>query len=792
LSATSTLARGSVKWLEAVACALAFAHPARAEAPPSAFPPSSQAPSNELERPRLLDAADVPYPQGASGDASVVLELLIERDGTVAEARMESGMEPFASAAQLAAPGFRFAPARRAGKPVAARIRLELKFTDPENEQTATERAVDAEAGPESGQVRSGSAAEPHRAPVEIVVQGDERPPARRSFSRAEVRQLPGAFGDPFRAIEAMPGVTPIVSGFPFFYVRGAPPGNVGYFFDGIRVPYLYHFGLGPGVIHPSMIERVDLYAGGYPARYGRYAGAIVAGEMSKPYGELRGEASVRLIDAGAMLEAPFAEGRGTAALAGRYSYTAALLSLFADDVVLDYWDYQGRATYQIGARDQLTLFGFGAYDYLGEVGQDGRAETLAGTEFHRLDLRLDRQVSKGSALRLAVTLGLDRTRSGSDGSEEFSVVDRSIGARVELRSQLDQRARFVAGLDFALDAFELNLDSVSDDDVNIGLWEQDDFATGLHAELQLEAAPRVELTPGVRVDVYTSGSARALAVEPRVSAKFSITPKLRLIHTLGVAHQPPGFVVPVPGFRIAGLRGGLQRSWQESAGFEADLPDRISLSLTLFQNVAFNLADPLTALKAFDEVEDSEPPPSQPPTQIVDPEPPEERSRPTRLETRALGHSVGFELLLKRRLSERLGGFLAYTLSRSVRSFDRVSAMSGWDRTHVLSLALAYDLGRRWRAGTRVTYYTGIPATVETPELQSQSPRTDAFHRIDARLEKKWLLGSRGAWIALLIEMLNATLREEEVERRCEDSGCTSERVGPIAVPSLGVEAQF
>src|SRR6185436_17510378 len=70
---------------------------------------------------------------------------------------------------------------------------------------------------------------------IEVVILGERPPPSVKTMTRAEVRQLPGAFGDPFRAIEAMPGVTPIVSGLPFFYVRGAPPGNVGYFLDGVR-----------------------------------------------------------------------------------------------------------------------------------------------------------------------------------------------------------------------------------------------------------------------------------------------------------------------------------------------------------------------------------------------------------------------------------------------------------------------------------------------------------------------------------------------------------------------------
>src|SRR6185436_8822896 len=105
--------------------------------------------------------------------------------------------------------------------------------------------------------------------------------PHADSIARAEARQLPGAFGDPFRAIEAAPGLTPVLSGLPYFYVRGAPPSNVGYFFDGVRVPYLFHFGLGPAVVHPSLVDKLDLYPGSYPAAYGRFAGAIVAAETA-------------------------------------------------------------------------------------------------------------------------------------------------------------------------------------------------------------------------------------------------------------------------------------------------------------------------------------------------------------------------------------------------------------------------------------------------------------------------------------------------------------------------------
>ncbi len=180
----------------------------------------------------------------------------------------------------------------------------------------------------------------------------------------------------------------PIISGLPFFYVRGAPPGNVGYFLDGVRVPYLYHVGLGPSVVNPAMVERVDLYPGGYPASFGRFAGGIVSGEVTSPRTDPHGEGNVRIFDLGGMAETGFADGRGTVMLGGRYSYTAAILSLIAPHTDLAYRDFQARVTYDVTPKDRITAFSFGSYDVLGQT-TNGIENIVFGSEFYRLDLQL-------------------------------------------------------------------------------------------------------------------------------------------------------------------------------------------------------------------------------------------------------------------------------------------------------------------------------------------------------------------------------------------------------------------
>src|SRR4029079_7052967 len=141
---------------------------------------------------------------------------------------------------------------------------------------------AEAEAKAAAEAKRAGAGATTREEQVES--HGERVEPGRSAtLSRTEVRQIPGTFGDPFRAIEIMPGVTPVVSGLPFFFVRGAPPGNVGYFLDGVRIPLLFHVGAGPSVVHPGLIQRVDLYPGGYPAYFGRFSGGIVSGETAPP-----------------------------------------------------------------------------------------------------------------------------------------------------------------------------------------------------------------------------------------------------------------------------------------------------------------------------------------------------------------------------------------------------------------------------------------------------------------------------------------------------------------------------
>lgn len=821
-------------WIVAVGVVSAWRAAWAQPAPPATEPPASSSTETQpaVMPPRLIHDPGARYPKAALKDGffgHVEVHLILELDdsGAVVGAELEGeARAAFAEEALRAAKSLRFEPALRGGVPSPARIRFRYEFTPPpaglggrvidagtgqplpgtrvfvrwadgELELTtdaggtwsagdlpggsatvhveleghfAQDTALELTPGEAtnvvfrleaSAEATEGSAAENGAAaPIEVVVRGEPVPPAVASYSREEVRRIPGAFGDPFRAVETLPGVTPVASGLPYFYIRGAPPGNAGYFVDGVRVPYLYHIGFGPSVVHPGLVERVDLHPGGYPAKFGRFAGGIVSATTAEPEPWFHGEANLRLFDVGALVESGFADGRGSALIGGRYSYTAALLSLVAPEVRLDYRDYQARISYDVTPTDRISVFGFGAYDLLGQV-KNGIEELLYGTEFYRADLRYDALLQNGR-LRTAVTFGYDRTSAAFLSGERRFVVDRSVAARSELLKHLGDRVTLRGGTDIALDAYAVEDALYSDPDspdtrsFDESFRPRSDLATGAWADLTLTLTDTLEMTPGIRGDVYSSESENAVGIDPRFAARWEITPTLRLMPTFGIVHQPPSFALPIPGLTPT-LAGGLQRSIQSAAALELDLGDAMTVGVSPFYNIYSNMTDALGTSSG---------------------EQPD-------FEARSDGRGYGVELFFRRRLTERLGGFVTYTLSRSERTALGQTFPSGFDRTHVMNAAASYNLGRGWNAGGRFVFYSGTPVQQTTRAALMRSndvEREPPFFRLDLRGEKRWTL-SQTTWISMVLEVMNATLSKESFG---------GEEVGPIVIPSIGAEMGF
>src|SRR5690606_19432907 len=93
-------------------------------------------------------------------------------------------------------------------------------------------------------------------------------------------------------------------------------------------------------------------------------------------------------------------------------------------------------------------------------------------------------------------------------------------------------------------------------------------------------------------------------------------------------------------------------------------------------------------------------------------------------------GYSVGGELLLKYKSDPRFFGWVAYTLSRSVRrdTPEDEEHLFQYDQTHILTVLGSYKLGRGWEVGARFRLVSG-PLDTPAPRY----PNLAAVYAADA-----------------------------------------------------------
>ena len=606
------------------------------------------------------------------------------------------------------------------------------------------------------------------------------------SLKKEELVHTAGSLGDPFRVIESLPGVAQTTWPLPFYAIRGANPGNTGFFIDGVRAPALFHFALGPSVIHPFFIQDLEFYPGGFPVSYGRYVSGIVAANTATPATDrLHVSADVRLFDAGGIAASPFDDGKGTVAVAGRYSYTGLILSAFSNAYSLDYWDYQVRIQHKLGP-GSLTLFAFGSGDNLAQKNPDQTdygfvgepqsiAPGLAKLTFHRAQLRWDGAVV-GGRLTVAAVAGLDDSTvsltslfSLPVGTRMYTLAPRiterwSVWRWLEFELGADaesQRARptslvalYPALADYETDLFR-----------NRGI-----LSAGAYTGLTLRLGDRLIVTPGLRYDGYFEQGTEKFAASPRVMVRLRVGSHDFLKAAAGQFSQMPSLPVGVPGFESFGLATyGLQTSRQLSFGVESALEDRLGLDVNLDTSFFYQRLH-LTDLKN---------------TLIPDPE------AGDLLEVRE-GQSYGLELMIRRPMKHKLYGWLAYTLSRSLRVVDGIVVPSDWDQRHILNLVVGYRWPRSYSTSVRFHYNSGRPYPLysnKTFEVENYI-QLPGFPQLDLRVDKRFIFDK--FVMEAYVELVNATLSREVFDVKQQPSGAVYENYYRLVLPSAGVHVEW
>jgi len=647
-----------------------------------------------------------------------------------------------------------------------------------------------------------------------IVGEKPREAPTRRTLTREELQNVPGSLNDPIRAVQNLPGLAraPFLGG--ALLVRGSPPGDTGIYFDGARIPILYHFLGGPSVISEELLDRIDFYPGGFGSYYGRnLTGALDVKSHRGDATGIHGSASVDLLQATAFVEGPI-EKDTRVAIAARRSYIDAILPLFLPNdpktgvtvVTPIYYDYQARIDHRFGNGDDLSLLIFGSDDKLtitqkgGKLNNDISLDTHVG--FHRLQAAYKHSISSDFTVLVSPSLGYTQqsfsTAGGGSGTfalpQTGRLIDWSGGLRVETRYRPKQgqggpSVELRAGLDLLFDRYKYEADIQSSLDIrSLGLpiTEQKTFARvqpftqlGEYVEAEVNFG-RLTFTPGLRFDqIHWNGNTTA-TVDPRLWGRYELTDSTAMKAYVGLYHQPPS---PL---QVDDTLGNPKLSnayaGQVGLGVEHRFDEVWNATGEVFYN---RRADLISTVPA--EVRNG---------QVYNPI----------NDNVGVGRAFGFELMVRREITSKLYGWLAYTLSRSQiiprptlqwRAFN-------FDQPHILTLVVGYRPSVGWELSSRYRLVSGNPtAPVKGAVLDADTgsfvadrgtvgdARLPVFSQLDARAQYTW---TYTLWqLSLYLDVQNVlNQKNEEIhlyDYRYRAQGGIS---GLPILPTLGVKGKF
>ncbi len=662
---------------------------------------------------------------------------------------------------------------------------------------------------------------------LEVTVNAT-RPPrevTRRTIERREISRIPGTSGDAIRSIENLPGVArpPGLAG--VLIVRGSYPNDTQVYVDGSEVPSIFHFGGLRSVLPTEILERIDFYPGNYSARYGRGMGAIVdvglkapdtrckdeSGKFTGKTGCFSGLAQVDLIEGRFLLQGPTPVKGWNFIAAGRRSWLDAwigpvLKSADANIKTLPvYYDYQGILETKPTKQSRLSFRYIGADDRFAAVIDPVAQEPGIGG-----NLRFGQSFSTAQALyenELSSRVNISTMLSVSRRTLEFGIGQFAFGLKsypVQFRQELGWRVarglKVNTGLDYLIIPYEVSVRAPNPpapgqpdggpfstrpaSETNESRYG---FRQGAYVDAEWQPTARLRVVPGLRFDY--ARDTRELDVSPRFVTRYDLVPRedaqglpqrrTTVKGGAGYYYQPPEFQETNPVFGTPGLRSN--RALQYALGIEQELTSQIDISVEGFYK-------DLQRLVVRSEL-----------------------GSEALYTNNGLGSAVGLETLLRYKPDSRFFGWIAYTLSRSVRQNSPSSEqyLIQYDQTHNLTMLGSYRLGRGWEFGARLRVVSGNMATPvrRQPDVSAlyaadtgayvpiegkpYTQRLPLFHQVDFRLDKRWQM--RGWQLGAYLDVYNV-YNNSAVEGLSYDYNYARQiyQTGVPFLPSLGVRGEF
>ncbi|MEM1417693.1 MAG: TonB-dependent receptor [Myxococcota bacterium] len=389
------------------------------------------------------------------------------------------------------------------------------------------------------------------------------------------------------------------------------------------------------------------------------------------------------------------------------------------------------------------------------------------------------------------VVAALQSWLGGRAGFEEiWSTWELADTLRTEVRQRISDRYKVTYGVDLLMLPFQItftgppqqqqegagNFDSLASAEISTTELTEIAGRPGAYIENEFRPTSDVQLIAGLRFDY--DDRTQDYAFDPRLVANWDTTESLRLKAGVGLYSQPPEFNESAA--EVGNPDLDMIHSVHVGAGFEYEILEGFRVGVDGFYKYL------------WDRVVSTE--------SGVDPF----------FDNAGVGRIYGAEISgkLEQRPGRPFFAYLSYTISRSERR-DRPGdefRLFDFDQTHIFTLSGVYNLPKNWSLGATMRLVSGNPSTpvlrgvydafnnvYQPVDGRINSVRNPNFHRLDIRVEKKWVFDSWRLALFLDIQNVYNRLNQEGLAFNYDyDPAQTTSVSGLPIIPALGIRGEI
>jgi outer membrane receptor for ferrienterochelin and colicin len=594
------------------------------------------------------------------------------------------------------------------------------------------------------------------REQVDVTAEPPAEQPAVLPLRPRQVLAVAGAADNVFRVLQTLPGVAATEEFGSRLSVRGGTPDQNLTVMDGVEIHNPYRlYGL-TSAFNPETVERFELTAGGFGAKYGDRLSSLLIVE-NRPGTRDRGftgSGALSITDANVVAEGPLPKQlAGSWLVTARRTYYDLVAERFVDMDLPSFNDVQGSVRWEAGGGRWLSVSGIRSREDTDASFDDDETQEhgdfvtrarndLASGRFHApfggrftsdtvaawyenvdlLDVNAlventsERTNAPGNGAFGLADVIFDRTISVRDLSLRENVAWQAgrhtveagaelhdLATRVEFvisgdRNPAEGNGSSVAGGAGLPDSLDSSLDSTRG-----GAWLQD----------RVQATADLTIEPGLRLD--WSDVNRRATLSPRLAASLRLDAATRLRASGGLFTQSPGYEKLIQSDYLIDLSGGRdldldsERAVHAILGIERDLTPGTVLRAEAYWKRFDRLIvggleteeERLERVGAYDF-----------PAVYAD-SVPTEAIVTSRATNDGRARAYGFDLYVARNAPDaRLTGWASYTYGRAERtSYGRTYPLE-YDRRHAGSFVASWRAGQHIDVSLTGRFAAGFPRT--------------------------------------------------------------------------------